>query len=60
MNSSPPGKYRFTGFLDRDGDGFHSSGSLNPFEYAEPMVIVADTVTVRPRFETEDVILNLE
>lgn len=56
----PPAKYRFTGFLDRDGDGFHSGGSLDPFKFAEPMVIVVDTVTVRPRFETEDVILNLE
>ncbi|MFH1892387.1 MAG: Ig-like domain-containing protein [Candidatus Zixiibacteriota bacterium] len=53
-----PGKYKFTGFYDRDNDGFYSSGRIMPFEYAEPMIIINDTVSVRSRFETEDVVLQ--
>ena len=30
------GPYALWAFVDRDGDGEHSSGSLNPFRYAEP------------------------
>jgi len=53
-----PGKYKFTGFYDRDNDGFYSSGRIVPFEYAEPVIIIGDTVSVRSRFETEDVVLQ--
>jgi hypothetical protein len=54
----PPGRYCFWGFLDRDSDGYLSTGSLSPFSYAEPVLVFDDTVTVRPRFETEDVVLE--
>ena len=30
------GTYLLWAFVDRDGDGAHSSGSLSPFRYAEP------------------------
>ncbi len=55
-----PGKYCFTGFIDRNGDGFLSTGSLSPFDYAEPVLVFADTVTVRSRFETEEIELRIE
>jgi hypothetical protein len=55
-----PGKYRFVGFVDRDNDGFLSTGKLSPFEYAEPLLFFGDTITVRPRFETEDIELNIK
>jgi hypothetical protein len=55
-----PGKYRFGGFVDRDNDGFLSTGKLSPFRYAEPLLFFDDTVTVRPRFETEDIELNIK
>jgi hypothetical protein len=54
------GTYRFVGFVDRNGDGFLSTGRLSPFEYAEPLLSFSDTVTVRPRFETEDIELNVK
>lgn len=53
-----PGNYRFGGFYDRNGDGYYSSGQLAPFEYSEPIITINDTVSVRSRFETEDVVLQ--
>jgi hypothetical protein len=55
-----PGKYRFVGFMDRDNDGFLTTGKLSPFGYAEPLLFFGDTITVRPRFETEDIELNIK
>ena len=55
-----PGKYRFVGFDDRNSDGYLSTGRLSPFRYAEPVIFFGDTVSIRSRFETEDVILKVE
>lgn len=59
-HSVPPGKYCFTGFVDRNGDGFLSTGRFRPFEYSEPVLVFDDTITVRSRFETEDVELQIQ
>lgn len=55
-----PGEYTFLGFLDRDPDGYISSGEFVPFDYAEPVFYFPDTVSVRPRFETEGVTLDVD
>lgn len=55
-----PGEYIFYGFVDRDADGFLNSGSFDPFNYAEPALYYPDTVSVRARFETEDISLKIQ
>ncbi len=55
-----PGDYVFLGFLDRDPDGYLGSGEFDPFNYAEPVFYFSDTVSVRPRFETEGVRLEVD
>ena len=55
-----PGIYVFTGFYDRNGDGYLSPGTFSPFEYAEPVAVFGDTITVRSRFETEDIKLQVK
>ena len=51
----PPGKYLVTGFLDSNGDGRLTPGSVNPYRLGESRLIRPDTITVRARFETADV-----
>jgi hypothetical protein len=58
--SAMPGQYTFDGFVDRDGDGHLSAGTFSPFTFAEPVIYVPDTVTVRARFETEDIVLDIK
>jgi hypothetical protein len=48
----PPGLYRIWGFEDRDGDAVWNPGVSAPFVPAEPVVHLADTVSVRARWET--------
>jgi len=50
--SVPPGKYLVSGFLDNNGDGKHTPGSINPFRLSETRALFSDTVAVRARFET--------
>ncbi len=55
----PDGKYFFYTFLDVNDNGNLDSGALKPFRYAERFHIFPDTIPVRARFETEDVVLDL-
>ena len=48
-----PGTYRISGYLDRDRNGQWMSGQVHPFVPAEPLIVQADTVEVRARWETE-------
>ncbi len=48
-----PGAYRISGYLDRDRNGQWMSGQVHPFVPAEPLIVQADTVEVRARWETE-------
>lgn len=48
----PARTYRLRAFLDRDADGTWDAGRLAPYRPAEPVVWSADTLRVRPRWET--------
>ncbi len=48
-----PGRYRLRLWADRDGDGRWSGGRLAPYVAPEPLVLVAEPVAVRARWETE-------
>ena len=51
----PPGKYLVSGFLDADGNGKFTPGSISPYRASETQAFLADTVAVRARFETAGV-----
>jgi hypothetical protein len=51
----PAGRYFFYGFDDRNGNDTYDFGSVRPFGLAESFFIFRDTVSVRARFESEDV-----
>ena len=54
-----PGRYRFSAFRDDDEDGRFGYGRASPFIPAEPSVVHPDTVTVRSRWETEGIHLEV-
>ncbi len=49
------GYYQLSGFVDLNKDGEHSTGSLFPFQFAEPFYMQTDTIRVRKRWETENI-----
>jgi hypothetical protein len=49
----PSGKYLMKVIRDLNRDGELSSGSMLPFEFSEPYFQLADTVSVRARWEYE-------
>lgn len=51
----PSGPWILSAYLDLNGDGRFSPGSLMPYAPAEPRVIRADTIEVRERFTNEDI-----
>ncbi len=54
----PAGNYFFYGFDDLDSNGIYFPGDLPDLQYSEPYFFFDDTVSVRARFETEDVRLE--
>lgn len=56
----PEGYYIFRGYFDIDNDKKWSPGKLEPFQYAEPTFIKEDTIRVRKRWETEDILIRFE
>ncbi len=46
----PTGEYLMRVFVDSDGNGRYSVGSIQPFSYAEPYLVVRDTFQVAPRW----------
>ncbi|HEQ99708.1 MAG TPA: hypothetical protein ENO22_10255 [candidate division Zixibacteria bacterium] len=54
----PAGNYFFYGFDDLDSNGVHFSGDLQGLQYSEPYFFFDDTVSVRARFETENIRLE--
>jgi len=50
--AAPAGKYLLSGYIDSNGDGALSLGSVDPWRTAETQSAYADTVQVRARFET--------
>ena len=53
-----PGKYNLKAYLDLNGNGILDQGKVLPFEPAEPEIFYPDTLNIRPRWETEGVILK--
>jgi hypothetical protein len=53
-----PGKYNLKAYLDLNGNGTLDQGKVFPFEPAEPEIFYPDTLNIRPRWETEGVILK--
>jgi hypothetical protein len=53
-----PGKYNLKAYLDLNGNGILDLGKPLPFEPAEPDIFYPDTLNLRPRWETEGVILK--
>ena len=54
------GFYIFKGFFDLDANQKWSPGKIDPFQYAEPIFVKDDTIRVRKRWETGDLIIQLE
>jgi hypothetical protein len=54
----PSGSWIVSAWFDLDGDHRWSPGAVDPFEFAEPRVLVADTLHVRERFTLEDVLIR--
>jgi uncharacterized protein (DUF2141 family) len=54
-----PGKYRIQVFRDENHNGKYDYGMPYPFQYAERFAVYPDTITVRSRWETAGVDLNL-
>ncbi len=48
----PAGAYLVSAYIDSDGDGIRSLGSVRPYQLAETALSLTDTVFVRARFET--------
>ena len=55
----PEGLYIFNGYLDLNNDKKWSPGNINPFQFAEPVFNNNDTIRVRKRWETSDVMINI-
>lgn len=55
-----PGKYNLKAYLDLNRNGILDLGKPIPFETAEAQFLYPDTLNIRPRWDTEDVILKLK
>jgi uncharacterized protein (DUF2141 family) len=53
-----PGKYNLRAYLDLNGNGILDQGKVLPFEPTEPQTFYPDTLNIRPRWETEGVVLR--
>ncbi len=47
-----PGYYSISAYLDINGNGQYDFGTIRPYTFAEPFVVLPDTFRVRTRFET--------
>ena len=51
----PEGQYRLSAVLDINGNGKQDLGQSNPFQFAEPSLLYADTIRVRKRWTTDGI-----
>lgn len=58
LNHLIPGKYSVAAFRDDDSNGVFSYGRVSPILFSEKFISYADTLTVRPNWETSNVILR--
>ena len=55
----PEGQYGLSVYWDLDKNNQYSAGRLFPFSFAEPFSVLADTIKVRKRWETQGVNIKL-
>lgn len=48
-----PAVYRLSAYCDVNNNGRFDGGRIRPFEFAEPIALYADTVSVRARWESD-------
>jgi hypothetical protein len=56
----PAGKYLLSGFMDEDDNGERGKGSFLPYSLAETYFKYDDTISVRARFETAGIELQVK
>ena len=56
----PAGKYLLSGFIDSDLNGEKGNGTIFPFRLAETMAFYPDTISVRARFETSEILFEFK
>lgn len=59
IDSIPAGTYSVDVFVDVDGNGVYSNGSVYPFKFSEPRYVLTTSVVVRERWTTDDVKLEV-
>ncbi len=52
-----PGRYLIQAVWDRDNDSAFSFGSVSPFSFSDPFIVLDDTLSIRARWESEITIL---
>jgi len=53
------GEYGIIAFIDRNGDGVWNPGRIKPFEFAEPVALFPQPVSVRPGIENTGINLSI-
>ncbi|MFZ5980296.1 MAG: Ig-like domain-containing protein [Candidatus Zixiibacteriota bacterium] len=56
----PAGKYLLSGFIDSDKNGEKNHGTIIPYRPAETMAFYPDTISVRARFETAEILFEFK
>jgi len=56
----PAGKYILSGYIDEDDSGGRGKGSVLPYTFAETYFKYDDTISVRARFETAEIELEVK
>ncbi|MCH7691762.1 MAG: hypothetical protein IIA17_12070, partial [candidate division Zixibacteria bacterium] len=56
----PAGKYLLSGYIDEDDSGRRGKGSVWPYTFAETYFKYDDTISVRARFETAGIELEVK
>lgn len=56
----PAGKYALSCYVDSDGNGKRTLGSIFPFQLSETFAAHPDTIRVRTRFETSGIELRIK
>jgi hypothetical protein len=54
------GEYSFEAFIDANGNGQYDYGTAFPFSFSEKFYLINKKVTLKKRWDTEDVMLILE
>lgn len=58
INWLPEGYYTLNGYIDLDNNNKWTAGKIEPFQFSEPIYFQNDTIRVRKRWETSDVVFQ--